>query len=431
MRLLGTKLIVPLVVLSAALPIACGDSEDGTPWTPPTSADGGGDVTTDAIPDGPGAGGQAGASGAAGAAGVAGSAGNGGAIPDGGEDSAAGAGGGVAGAAGGVAGSGGLDASAPDVDFTYDAPLFDGMQEACAETVVTAEPLPLDLYFMLDTSGSMSGTNISALKQGVVNFCNDPSAAGIWVTGQHFPIGGYSETCVPTEYATPAVPWGLLPYNAFTNWVNSVSATGYTPSYPSLTGAVNACKTRVLTNPTHKCVVVFVTDGNPEGNCPPTGTGSATQTALGNVAADSCANGVPVFTIGFPNLPSDGQSLIDLVAQKGCTDKAFIIQSGSMGSQFTDQLKKIQQASLGCEFLVPKSDGGAVDLDKVELRYTSGTSQQEVFPKVDTVGNCAGDGWYYDDNANPTKLILCPASCTKVKADSAGTVNVSLGCLGS
>ena len=233
------------------------------------------------------------------------------------------------------------------------------------------------------------------------------------------------------DYANPAVAWSVLPYPAFVSWVNSLGADGYTPTYAALTGAVNACKARVASNPTHKCVVVFVTDGNPEGNCSPSGTGSATQTALGSVAADSCNNGIPVFTIGFPNLPSAGQAVIDYVAQQGCTSSAFIIQSGSMGAQFTAQLKNIQQASLGCEFLMPAADGGKVDASKVELRYTSGsTGVEETFPKVDGVGNCNGDGWYFDDNNAPTKLILCPDSCNKVKNDSTGKVNVSLGCMG-
>jgi hypothetical protein len=316
------------------------------------------------------------------------------------------------------------------VNFGYDAPSHDGFGEACVETVAKAEPLPLDLYFMLDTSGSMAGSNITALHQGVVNFCNDPSAAGIWVTGQRFAIGGFSESCNPVDYATPAVPWGQLPHGSFTSWVNSLTATGYTPSVPALQGAVNACKARLLSAPNHKCVVVFVTDGNPEGNCPP--TGSAAQTPLGNTAADSCANGIPVFAIGFPNLPALGQTIINHVAAQGCTGQAFIIQSGSMGSQFTDQLKAIQQASLGCEFLVPQSDGGLLDPSQVRLTYTpgSGGAPQDI-PRVNDAGQCNGFGWYYDNNNAPSKLILCPDACNVVKSDPTGEVNVAFGCEGS
>ncbi len=36
-------------------------------------------------------------------------------------------------------------------------------------------------------------------------------------------------------------------------------------------------------------------------------------------------------------------------------------------------------------------------------------------------------GWHYDDEMKPTKILLCPASCTAVGA--AGTiVNIKFGC---
>ena len=402
---------------------ACGGTEDDSGTLFNNGGSGGGTSGSGGAAASSGTGGgQSGAAGKAGAAGVGG----------GGTGATAGTGGGAGwptGGSGGGATEGGTDAPA-DVNFGYDAPSSDGYVEACAETVVTAEPLPLDLYFMLDTSGSMSGSNIDALHQGVVNFAQDASAAGIFVSGQQFAIGGYSETCNPADYANPAVPWSQLPYPQFVNWVNSLAATGYTPSVASLQGAVDACKARLASVSNHKCVVVFVTDGNPEGNCAP--TQSAAQAPLGAIAADSCANGIPVFAIGFPNLPALGQGIINFVAQQGCTNQAFIIQSGSMGAQFTQQLLAIQQASLGCEFLMPHTDAGLIDIDQVKLTYTpgGGGAPQEL-PRVGDAGQCAGQGWYYDNNNNPSKLILCPDSCNTVKSDPNGQVNVELGCLGS
>lgn len=412
--------------LALSVGVSCGgtDDNDALPLGSGDSGVGGSGAGSS------GAGGTAGGSASGGHAGDAGSGATGANGGDGGS-SASGGGTGGSGATGGGWPDGGDGDAAPDVDFSYDAPVHDGFVEACVETVAKAEPLPLDLYFMLDTSGSMSGNNISALHQGVVSFCNDPTAAGIWVTGQRFAIGGYSETCDSADYANPAVPWDQLPYGAFTNWVNGLNATGYTPSVPALQGAVDACKARLQSAPNHKCVVVFVTDGNPEGNCPP--TNAAAQTPLGNIAADSCANGIPVFAIGFPNLPTLGQSIINHVAAEGCTGQAFIIQSGSMGSQFTDQLKAIQQASLGCEFLVPEAEAGLVDPDQVRLTYTpGGGGPEQEFPRVDDASQCNnGMGWYYDNNNSPSKLILCPDACDIVKNDPNGEVNVAFGCEGS
>ena len=37
-------------------------------------------------------------------------------------------------------------------------------------------------------------------------------------------------------------------------------------------------------------------------------------------------------------------------------------------------------------------------------------------------------GWYYDDPAAPTQILLCGSECTTVKADAMATINVVLGC---
>ena len=40
----------------------------------------------------------------------------------------------------------------------------------------------------------------------------------------------------------------------------------------------------------------------------------------------------------------------------------------------------------------------------------------------------SGDGWYYDNPAAPTQIILCPSTCTAVEGDMTGEVDVTLGC---
>ena len=37
-------------------------------------------------------------------------------------------------------------------------------------------------------------------------------------------------------------------------------------------------------------------------------------------------------------------------------------------------------------------------------------------------------GWYYDDEANPSTIILCPATCETVRGDESGKISVVLGC---
>jgi Mg-chelatase subunit ChlD len=79
-----------------------------------------------------------------------------------------------------------------------------GADAACATQSATAQVLPLDLYMMLDTSGSMvdltaSGvTKWDSVKAALTAFFNDPSSAGIGVGVQYFPQekAGVPDSCL-------------------------------------------------------------------------------------------------------------------------------------------------------------------------------------------------------------------------------------------
>jgi hypothetical protein len=46
----------------------------------------------------------------------------------------------------------------------------------------------------------------------------------------------------------------------------------------------------------------------------------------------------------------------------------------------------------------------------------------EVLAKYQDAAHCpaTGDGWYYDDNADPTQSLLCKNTCAKVGNDTMG-----------
>jgi hypothetical protein len=97
-----------------------------------------------------------------------------------------------------------------------------------------------------------------------------------------------------------------------------------------------------------------------------------------------------------------------------------------------DDLAKgvIQTAKLSCEWGIPAAPSGEkVDPARVNVRATMGDGGKSDLAKVATKDACAGgEGWYYDDDANPTRVITCPASCTKLQADVNATVDVLFGC---
>jgi hypothetical protein len=38
------------------------------------------------------------------------------------------------------------------------------------------------------------------------------------------------------------------------------------------------------------------------------------------------------------------------------------------------------------------------------------------------------DGWYYDNNADPTKIVLCPSMCTTANAAPGSKIEALVGC---
>ena len=65
----------------------------------------------------------------------------------------------------------------------------------CAEQSIQAERRPLDIYIMLDSSGSMTSTladkkttKWSAVSSALQSFLSDPSSAGLGVGLQYFPL---------------------------------------------------------------------------------------------------------------------------------------------------------------------------------------------------------------------------------------------------
>jgi Mg-chelatase subunit ChlD len=68
------------------------------------------------------------------------------------------------------------------------------IMDACAAHVTSAQPIPLDIYIMLDTSGSMldktaaKTTKWAAVKAALESFLQDKSSAGLGVGLQFFPL---------------------------------------------------------------------------------------------------------------------------------------------------------------------------------------------------------------------------------------------------
>jgi hypothetical protein len=336
----------------------------------------------------------------------------------------------------------------------------------CVGTGKTAEKVPLDLFVMLDQSGSMneaSGngqTKWDVVTGALETFVTQPETAGIGMGLQYFGLGGpvgcpaipfcmadvecgpcgpcdltfgvgvcagalEADSCDAADYATAEVPIQPLPGvgNAIVASLQAHSPTTGTPTQPAMKGAVTFASAWATQNPSHVTAVVLATDGIPQA-CNSTPDNTAAEAAAGLAGSPS----IRTVFIGV------GSALADLnkVAVAGGTNQAFLIDANANAQQaFLDALNEIQGAALPCAYVIPEPpDGEDLDLSQVNVEYTPGDGgQPTVISKVDGESSCGpAGGWYYDNPTNPAQILLCPATCELVAADTEGNVDVVFGC---
>lgn len=98
------------------------------------------------------------------------------------------------------------------------------------------------------------------------------------------------------------------------------------------------------------------------------------------------------------------------------------------------QTAVVQGSKVSCEYDVPDpGPGKTLDPNKVNVEYFPGGQppSQTIF-RVNDASQCTTGGgqggWYFDNNSAPTKIFLCPDTCSAVQSDSAAAINVQFGC---
>ena len=367
---------------------------------------------------------------------------------------------------GGSAGAG-VDAG-KDVDFGYDAPAFEtSLEDACVDETAKADPLPLDIYFMLDASTSMSqpagynaagdcnatppftpGINSKWCKavNAIAGYVSSPQANGNRAAVQYFQHYT-NHNCNGSGYDTPAVALGDLPgaYAGHAQTLVTASPGGLNWAYPHSStpteGALRglASFTGSHQSPGRIIIGILVTDGAPTA-C------NTTDSVLAGIAQTHFNNtGIHTFMVGMTG--ANFTKLEDWANYTGslshddtndacgscsnCTCHHYNVGNGDP-AVFIAALNQIQKAVLSCAFQVPQPSQGVLDPNAVKVEYyVGGQPPPQVLPRVDSAAQCAGPGWYYDNNTNPTKINLCPDSCTTVQADKAAEVKIRIACQGS
>jgi hypothetical protein len=136
---------------------------------------------------------------------------------------------------------------------------------------------------------------------------------------------------------------------------------------------------------------------------------------------------LPTYVIGIGDIAN-----LDQIAMAGGTGRgAFIVDGTGQTTQqeFLRAMNAIRATSLPCDFAIPATDAGTIDPKLVNVQYTPGNSAMPiVVPKAAGGAPCAGTGWVYDDEANPTRVVMCADTCGAVQRDRMATIKIVFGC---
>ena len=296
---------------------------------------------------------------------------------------------------------------------------------ACIATSEKAEPTLLDIIFVVDWSGSMQGASWAGSTTALKAFLQDPDSAGIGAGMVYFPTikENFDDTCDPQLYSVLDVPVSPLPGNAFplTNSMPADAIGSPSPLYAALKGALQAAVARQDLLPDHKVIVVLASDGG-YNTC---NHGIADIAAWPELARNY--NGVTTYVIAVESSADINFNALNAIASAGGTT----LYDASDIDLFAEKIAEIRDSALGCDYPIPEPPANITLVpDEVNFTYTPGGSGTPItLPRADDLADYGdGPGWYYDNNANPTKIIVCPASCTTIQNDMQAEVAVAFGC---
>jgi hypothetical protein len=355
----------------------------------------------------------------------------------------AGAGGAGAGA-GGMSGVGGAFVGASQTSsasgLTPDA--------ACSSVSQTAvnQKQPADIIWVIDNSGSMAlkaaavQANMNTFAQTIATSGIDVHVAVISAEPNIIPLLPPYGVCIPAPLGSGNCPADTnLP--GFLHIVDEVHSNDL---LQKLVEHFNDYKAILRPNSIKTFVVVTDDHADPipmEPGLPPPPASATTPAAQFTWYADHLD----------PTLISSWQfsgmycfTKCPIIASDVGTDYAtLVMQTGGVGADMCGQnygplIASLAQgvvtsAKLDCSWAIPPAPPGQTfDPGLVNVEFTPSMPPQAM-PKpiyyVPSAASCgAAGGWYYDNPQKPTKLLVCPSTCTTIQADDAGKIDILFGC---
>jgi hypothetical protein len=244
----------------------------------------------------------------------------------------------------------------------------------------------------------------------------------------------FAENCNAESYRQLNVRIGPLPL-AQPALVAIIAATrpdGGTPMAAAVEGTLAVVSAYAKAHPDRRVVLILATDGVPS-TCSAGNPENDIDMRLR--AARAMMPSISTYTIGVfaPNEGPAGPAAVNRFAMAGGTGMGFVLDpTGDLTEKLLGTLNQIRGSALPCEFTIPPPKSGMLDFERVNVHFKGATSEENV-PYVGSAGKCdpMRGGWYYDVDpamAKPTKVVACPKTCDRFKAEPLGKVQIGFGC---
>jgi hypothetical protein len=293
----------------------------------------------------------------------------------------------------------------------------------CARSDFRSGYQDVSLYVLLDRSGSMKDDDKWAqATAALAAFVHDPSAAGIGVGLQYFPL---NSSCDEAQYGKPAVPIGLLPQNAdaIISSLSKQSPDGETPTLPALRRAIEYARAQLMADATRAVYIALVTDGAPNA-CNSTAQSVAFVAEQGATAEPQ----VLTFAIGL-SMGFVGD--LELIAAKGGTGKPILVGGHNPAQALIDALRALRDTQKLCRFPLPSTSSSPAVSDLSVAYRNSPDAALTLVPRVAQAACGVGAGFFVEDTDAITHVQLCPALCELLHSTPSSSVTVLVGCAGN
>lgn len=312
--------------------------------------------------------------------------------------------------------------------------------DSCAATTAQTQKAKVDIIFVIDNSGSMTD-EMDQIKQNVNKFAGKILDVGLdlhvvfIVARASSPTQTGNVICVPAPLAgancadkAPTfkhVPQSVSSTNSFSLILSTYDNANATLAWKDML-RLDATKIFVEVTDDRSAMPFAQFDTQLLAKAPAGmfGTAQNRKYIWHSIVSKPFADAIPSTNIcaGADGTSVDYQELSKLTG--GLVDEVCKTDYSGV----LDNIAKNVVDKLGCELTYPKAE--AADPTKLVVQLVPPGQPAKALTQVTDLSKCAGvpDGWYYDDNANPSKIILCATTCATANGTAGSKIEALVGC---